>query len=152
MTIRGFEALKQELEHLKKDERRSVIKAIADARALGDLSENAEYHAARERQSFIEGRISDLEDKIARSEVIDVTKLKGSSVKFGVTVTLHDEDAGEEISYQITGVDEASIEGGRLSITSPLAKALIGKEEGDQVEVRTPNGPKHYEIVKVAYI
>ena len=152
MTSSGYVKLQQELEHLKKYERPAVIKAIAEARAHGDLSENAEYHAAKEKQGFIEGRISELESKIARAEIIDVTKLSGSSVKFGATVTLLDEDSEEEITYQITGVDEADIGKGLLSISSPLAKAIIGKEIGHQVEVKTPNGRKSYEILKIKFI
>jgi transcription elongation factor GreA len=152
MTTTGFSRLQEELEHLKKVERRAVIKAIADARALGDLSENAEYHAAREKQGFIEGRISEIESKIARAEVIDVTKLSGSSVKFGATVTLFDEDSEEETTYQITGIDEADIGKGLLSISSPLAKAIIGKEVGHQVEVKTPSGRKSYEILNIQFI
>lgn len=151
MTVDGFERLKQELSHLKKVERQAVIKAIADARALGDLSENAEYHAAREKQGFIEGRITELESKIARAEVIDISKLTGTTVKFGASVTLFDEDTEQEITYQIMGIDEADISKGLLSISSPLAKALIGKDIGDRVEVRTPNGSKGYEILKVIF-
>ncbi|ARN84738.1 transcription elongation factor GreA [Candidatus Nucleicultrix amoebiphila] len=151
MTVDGFERLKQELSHLKKVERQAVIKAIADARALGDLSENAEYHAAREKQGFIEGRITELESKIARAEVIDISKLTGTTVKFGASVTLYDEDTEQETTYQIMGIDEADISKGLLSISSPLAKALIGKDIGDRVEVRTPNGSKGYEILKVIF-
>jgi transcription elongation factor GreA len=128
-----------------------VIRQIAEAREHGDLSENAEYHAARERQSFIEGRVAELEDKIARAEIIDVSKLSGKQVKFGATITVVDEDTEEKNSYQIVGPDEADIREKRLSITSPLARAVIGKKVGDTVEVTTPNGSKSYEIVKVAF-
>jgi transcription elongation factor GreA len=128
-----------------------VIRAIAEARDHGDLSENAEYHAARERQSFIEGRVAELEDKIARAEVIDVSKLSGKQVMFGATITVVDEDTDERNSYQIVGPDEADVKAKRLSITSPLARAVIGKKVGDTVEVTTPNGSKSYEIVKVAF-
>lgn len=151
MTAEGYNRLEEELRHLKQAERPAVIKAIAEARDHGDLSENAEYHAARERQSFIEGRVAELEDKIARAEVIDISKLSGKQVMFGATVTLVDEDTDEKSSYQIVGPDEADIRSKRLSITSPLARALIGKTTGDNVEVTTPNGSKSYEIVRVAF-
>ena len=151
MTAEGYNRLEEELKHLKHAERPAVIKAIAEARDHGDLSENAEYHAARERQSFIEGRVAELEDKIARAEVIDISKLSGKQVMFGATVTLVDEDTDEKSSYQIVGPDEADIRSKRLSITSPLARALIGKTTGDNVEVTTPNGSKSYEIVRVAF-
>jgi len=151
MTAEGYNRLEEELKHLKHSERPAVIKAIAEARDHGDLSENAEYHAARERQSFIEGRVAELEDKIARAEVIDISKLSGKQVMFGATVTLVDEDTDEKSSYQIVGPDEADIRSKRLSITSPLARALIGKTTGDNVEVTTPNGSKSYEIVRVAF-
>jgi len=151
MTAEGYNRLEEELKHLKHLERPAVIKAIAEARDHGDLSENAEYHAARERQSFIEGRVAELEDKIARAEVIDISKLSGKQVMFGATVTLVDEDTDEKSSYQIVGPDEADIRSKRLSITSPLARALIGKTTGDNVEVTTPNGSKSYEIVRVAF-
>jgi len=151
MTAEGYSRLEEELRHLKGVERPAVIRAISEARDHGDLSENAEYHAARERQSFIEGRVAELEDKIARAEVIDVGKLSGKEVKFGATVTLLDEDTDENASYQIVGQDEADIAARRLSITSPLARALIGKRVGDAVEVTTPGGSKSYEIVKIAF-
>lgn len=151
MTAPGFNRLQEELKQLKSVERPAVIKAIAEAREHGDLSENAEYHAARERQSFIEGRVSELEDKISRAEVIDPAKLSGNVVKFGATITLADEDTDEETTYQIVGQDESDIRAGRLSIQSPLARALIGKSLGDSVEVSTPGGSKLYEIVKVAF-
>jgi transcription elongation factor GreA len=151
MTADGFQRLEEELRHLKQTERPAVIRQIAEAREHGDLSENAEYHAARERQSFIEGRVAELEDKIARAEVIDVSKLSGKQIKFGATITVVDEDTDEKNSYQIVGPDEADIREKRLSITSPLARAVIGKKVGDTVEVTTPNGSKSYEIVKVAF-
>lgn len=151
MTGDGFQRLEEELRHLKLNERPAVIRQIAEAREHGDLSENAEYHAARERQSFIEGRVAELEDKISRAEVIDVSKLSGKQIKFGATITVVDEDTDERNSYQIVGPDEADIREKRLSITSPLARAVIGKKVGDTVEVTTPNGSKSYEIVKVAF-
>jgi transcription elongation factor GreA len=151
MTAEGLTRLETELKHLKAVERPSIIRAIAEARDHGDLSENAEYHAARERQSFIEGRIGELEDKISRAEVIDVSKLSGKVIKFGAKVTLADEDTDEESTYQIVGAEEADIDQGRLSVTSPLARALIGKQTGDSVEVTTPRGSKAYEITKVRY-
>ncbi|BBK35614.1 transcription elongation factor GreA [Allostella sp. ATCC 35155] len=151
MTAGGYESLVEEMKRLKSVDRPEVIRAIAEAREHGDLSENAEYHAARERQSFIEGRLAELEDKIARAEVIDVSKLSGDVVKFGATVTLADEDTDEETSYQIVGEDEADIKAQRLSVTSPLARALIGKQTGESVEVATPRGAKSYEIIKVEF-
>ena len=151
MTAEGYNRLEEELRHLKSVERPAVIRAIAEARDHGDLSENAEYHAARERQSFIEGRVAELEDKIARAEVIDVSKLSGKEVKFGVTVTLLDEDTDEKASYQIVGQDEADIAARRLSVTSPLARALIGKRVGDTIEVTTPGGSKSYKITRIAF-
>ena len=151
MTAEGFARLEEELKHLKGVERPAVIRAIAEAREHGDLSENAEYHAARERQSFIEGRVAELEDKIARAEVIDVSKLSGKAIKFGAKVTLADEDTDEETTYQIVGAEEADIDKGRLSITSPLARALIGKSKGANVEVVTPGGAKAYEVKKVEW-
>lgn len=151
MTLDGYTRLQEELKRLKTTERPNIIKAIAEARDHGDLSENAEYHAARERQGFIEGRIMELEDKIARTEVIDVSKLSGKVVKFGAKVTLADEDTDEEQTFQIVGEDEADVSQGRLSVTSPLARALIGKGKGDSVEVSTPRGAKSYEVVKVAF-
>jgi transcription elongation factor GreA len=151
MTMSGFGRLEEELKNLKGVERPAVIKAIAAAREHGDLSENAEYSAARERQSFIEGRIQELEDKISRADVIDVSKLEGTTVKFGATVTLLDDDTEEKVIYQIVGEDEGDIKAGLLSITSPLARALINKTVKDTVEVSTPKGAKSYEVVKVAY-
>jgi transcription elongation factor GreA len=151
MTLEGLQRLETELKQLKTIERPAIIRAIAEARDHGDLSENAEYHAARERQSFLEGRVAELEDKIARAEVIDVSKLSGKVIKFGAKVTLADEDTGDENTYQIVGAEEADIDQGRLSVTSPLARALIGKQTGDSVEVTTPGGSKAYEITRVRY-
>lgn len=151
MTVDGYTRIQEELKRLKSVDRPAIIRAIAEARDHGDLSENAEYHAARERQSFIEGRVMELEDKIARAEVIDVSKLSGSVVKFGATVTLADEETDEEQVFQIVGEDEADISQGRLSVTSPLARALIGKGTGESVEVTTPRGAKSYEVVTVDF-
>jgi transcription elongation factor GreA len=151
MTTGGYERLQEELKNLKSVERPAINQAIASAREHGDLSENAEYHAARERQSFVEGRIGELEDKISRAQVIDVSKLDGKTVKFGATVTIADEETDEESTYQIVGELEADISAGLLSITSPLARALIGKTVGDSVEVATPRGSKDYEVVKVKF-
>ncbi|MFN4310367.1 MAG: transcription elongation factor GreA [Ferrovibrio sp.] len=151
MTATGYQRLEAELKNLKTVERPAVIRAISEAREHGDLSENAEYHAAKERQGWIESRILELEDKLRRAEVIDVSKLSGDKVKFGATVVLADEDSGEESTYQIVGADEADIKSGLLSITAPLARALVGKAEGDTVEVTTPGGAKAYEIVSVEY-
>lgn len=151
MTEDGLNRLKAELERLKTEERPDIIRALADARDHGDLAENAEYHAARERQSFIEGRMAEIEDKIRRAQVIDVSKLSGKVVKFGATVTVADEDTDERATYQIVGTDEADIREGLLSITSPLARALIGKKKGDSVEVATPSGTKAFEIVSVRF-
>ncbi len=152
MTAAGFARLEEEYKRLKSVDRPEVIVAIAEAREHGDISENAEYHAARERQSFIEGRLAELEDKISRAEVIDPQTLTGKNVKFGATVTLADEETDEKATYQIVGEDEADIKDRRLSITSPLARALIGKKVGDSVEVTTPGGSKSYEIVKVKFV
>jgi len=151
MTAEGLARLEEELKHLRSQERPAVIRAIAEARAHGDLSENAEYHAARERQSFIEGRIAELEDKLSRAEIIDISKLSGSTIMFGATVKLIDEDTEEEKIYQIVGESEADVKSGKVSITSPIARALIGKKSGDSVEVNTPGGGKSYEIVDVAF-
>lgn len=151
MTPKGFAALDTELKQLKSVERPAIIKAIAEAREHGDLSENAEYHSAREKQSFIEGRIKELEGSIGLAEVIDPKKLSGS-IKFGATVDLVDEDTEEKKSFQIVGEAEADIEKGLLNIKSPLARALIGKEEGDSVEVKTPGGTRDYEILNVKYV
>jgi transcription elongation factor GreA len=151
MTSDGFDRLEVELKRLKTVERPDVIKAIATAREHGDLSENAEYHAAKERQAFIEGRVGELEEKIRLAEVIDVSQLSGKTVKFGAWVTLADEDTDEETTYQIVGEHEADIKEGLLSITSPLARALISKSVGDSVEVPTPKGAKAYEVIKVKF-
>lgn len=150
MTRSGFEALETELKHLKTTERPAIIQAIAEAREHGDLSENAEYHSAKEKQSFIEGRIKELEGAISLADVIDPSKLSGP-IKFGATVTLVDEDTDEEKTYQIVGEYEANIEAGLLNIKSPIARALIGKEEGDSVDVRTPGGEKSYEVLNIVY-
>ncbi len=152
MTAEGYQRLEVELKHLRQVERPDIIRAIAEAREHGDLSENAEYHAARERQSFIEGRIGELEEKISRAEVIDPSKLGGKTVKFGATVTVIDEDTDEKNTYQIVGEDEADVAKGKLAITAPISRALIGKAVGDSVEVRTPKGEKAYEIVKVKFV
>lgn len=151
MTAEGHAALDAELKRLKTEERPSIIAAIAEARGHGDLSENAEYHAAKERQSFIEGRVAEIEDKMARAQVIDVSKLSGKQVKFGATVSLLDEDNGAKSKYKIVGEDEADVSLGKISVTSPIARALIGKEEGDIIEVMAPGGAKSYEIIKVKF-
>jgi len=151
LTSRGFKELDAELKVLKSVERPAVIKAIAEAREHGDLSENAEYHAAREKQSFIEGRIKELESIIGLADVIDVSKMSGS-IKFGATVTLVDEDTDEEKTYQIVGEPEANIEKNLLNIKSPIARALIGKEEGDSVEVKAPGGARSYEVLDVKFV
>jgi transcription elongation factor GreA len=152
MTAEGYQALDDDLKRLKTLERPAVIAAISEARALGDLSENAEYHAAKERQGWIEGQIADIEDRMARAQVIDVSKLSGSQVKFGATVSVVDEDTEDQARYQIVGEHEANVRAGRISITSPIARAMIGKEPGDVVEVNTPGGVKAYEIVNVEWI
>ena len=151
MTAEGLKSLHAELERLK-NERPAISKALETAREHGDISENAEYHAAKERQGFIEARVADLEDAIRRAEVIDVSKLSGKAVKFGATVKLADEDTDETATYRIVGADEADISEGLLSITSPLAQALIGKEKGESVVVNTPRGAKAYEIISVKYV
>ena len=151
MTRGGFVALDAELKVLKSVERPAVIRAIAEAREHGDLSENAEYHAAREKQSFIEGRVKELEALLSLAEVIDPTKFSGA-IKFGATVVLVDEDTDEQKTYQIVGEPEADIEHGRLNIRSPLARALIGKDEGDSVEVKTPGGRRGYEVISVRFV
>ena len=151
LTLNGFESLNEELKHLKSNERPNIIRAIAEAREHGDLSENAEYHAAREKQSFIEGRIKELQGVISLAEVIDPKKLSGS-IKFSATVTIIDEDSEEKKVYQIVGEPEATIENKKLNIKSPLARALIGKEIGDNVEVKSPGGTKYYEITHIEYI
>ncbi|MGB8366061.1 MAG: transcription elongation factor GreA [Rhizomicrobium sp.] len=152
MTAGGFKALEDEINHLKTVERPAIIRMIAEARAHGDLSENAEYHAAKERQAFIEGRVMELEDKVGRADVIDVSKLSGTTVKFGATVTLVDEDTDAKVKYQIVGDMEADAKRGRISISSPIARALIGKSKGDTVEVAAPGGARSYEILKVEFV
>jgi transcription elongation factor GreA len=151
MTRDGLVQLEDELKRLRTEERPAVIRAIAEAREHGDLSENAEYHAARERQSFIEGRMVELEDIISRAQVIDTTGLSGDIVRFGATVSLCDEDTDEESTYRLVGSHEADAANGRLSVTSPLGRALIGKKLGDVVEVSAPRGSRSYEIVKIVY-
>lgn len=152
MTAEGYQALDEELKRLKTVERPAVIAAIGEARAHGDLSENAEYHAAKDRQGWIEGQIAEIEDKMARAQVIDVSKLSGKQVKFGATVSVVDEDTEEKARYQIVGEHEANVKAGKVSITSPIARAMIGKESGDTVEVNTPSGVKAYEITKVEWV
>jgi len=151
MTSAGYAMLEKELKQRTSEERPRIIAAIAEARAHGDLSENAEYHAAKEQQSLNEGRISELEDKLGRAEVIDVTKLSGNTVKFGAKVKLVDEDTEEEKTYTIVGDVEADVKAGRISISSPIARALIGKAVGDSVEVTAPGGARAYEIIEVVY-
>ncbi len=151
MTLQGYEALQTELKQLKGTERPAIIQAIAEAREHGDLSENAEYHAARERQSFVEGRIAELEDKTSRAEIIDPAKLSGDQIMFGATVVVADCDTDEEKKYQIVGESESDIAAGKLAITSPMARALIGKSVGDTIEVHTPGGTKDYEVVTVEF-
>ncbi len=151
MTAAGHAALEAELQRRQAEERPAIIQAISEARAHGDLSENAEYHSAKEQQSLNEGRISELEDLLSRAEVIDVSKLSGSTVKFGATVKLADEDTDDESTYQIVGDQEADVKEGRISISSPIARALIGKSKGDSVEVTTPGGAKSYEILSVKF-
>ena len=152
MTAEGYQALDDDLKRLKTLERPAVIAAISEARAHGDLSENAEYHAAKERQGWIEGQIADIEDRMARAQVIDVSKLSGTQVKFGATVSVVDEDTEDAARYQIVGEHEADVKAGKVSITSPIARAMIGKETGDVVEVITPGGVKASEILKVEWV
>ena len=151
MTTEGLAPLQDELRRLKSEERPAIIKAISEAREHGDLSENAEYHAAKERQGFVEGRIQELEDIISRADVIDVSKLSGSTVKFGATVTVADEDTDEEVTYQIVGPYEADLAKKRISVQSPIARAMIGRSVGDSTEVKAPGGIKSYEIVEIKY-
>lgn len=152
ITQRGAEQLREEIRRLKSSERPRIVQAIAEARAHGDLKENAEYHAAKEEQGFVEGRIREIEAKLSTAEIIDVTRFGATGkVIFGATVNIVDEGAGSEITYQIVGEDEADISAGRLSVTSPLAKALIGRQSGDSVDITTPGGAKGYEVVKVRY-
>jgi transcription elongation factor GreA len=152
MTAEGFQSLDSELRRLKTQERPAVTAAISEARQHGDLSENAEYHAAKERQGWIESRIAEIEDRMARAQIIDVSKLSGTQVKFGATVIVVDEDTEEEARYQIVGEHEADVRAGKISIASPIARAMIGKETGDVVEVNTPGGVKAYEILKVEWV
>ena len=152
MTAGGFVSLKEELRWRQQEERQRIIEAISEARSHGDLSENAEYHSAKEAQSLNEGRINELEDLVARAEVIDISKLSGSKIKFGATVVLVDDDTEEQKTYQIVGDQEADVRSGRISISSPIARALIGKEVGDAIEVNAPGGARGYEIVKVNFI
>lgn len=151
MTVEGFKTLEAELHRLKSEERPRIIAAISEARAHGDLSENAEYHSAKEQQGFNEARVGELEDKLSRAEVIDTSKLSGDAVKFGATVSLADEDTGDKVKYKIVGENEASVRDGKISIGSPIARALIGKSKGDSVEVTTPKGSRSYEILKVEW-
>ena len=151
MTIEGHKRLEEELHRLKSVERPRIIQAIAEARAHGDLSENAEYHSAKEQQGLNEARVADLEDKLSRAEVIDPLKQSGDHVKFGATVTLEDEDTGEKVKYKIVGEDEAAVREGKISIGSPIARAMIGKAKGDVVEVTTPRGSRSYEILKLEW-
>ncbi len=152
MTPAGYQALSEELKQRSSEERPRIIAAISEARAHGDLSENAEYHAAKEQQSLNEGRISELEEKLSRAEVIDVTKMSGNTIKFGATVTMVDEDTEEEKTYQIVGDVEADLKKGKISLSSPIARALIGKQVEDSVEVTAPGGSKSYEILEIKYI
>jgi len=151
MTIEGFTLLESELQRLKAVERPRIIAAISEARAHGDLSENAEYHAAKEQQGYNEAKVAELEDKLSRADVIDISKLSGDSVKFGATVQLVDEDTDEKATYKIVGEYEADVKKAKISITSPIARALIGKKKGDSVEVTTPKGARAYEILKVGF-
>ena len=152
ITKSGYDALNAELKTMKDVERPGIIRAIAEARAHGDLSENAEYHSAKERQGFIEGRIKELESLISRADVIEPAKMSGAIIRFGATVDLVDEETDEERTYQIVGEPEADISNGRLNMRSPLARALIGKEEGDSIEVATPGGTRSYEVLAVRYV
>jgi transcription elongation factor GreA len=151
MTAEGHAAMMEEVKHLKSVERPRIIKAIEEARSHGDLSENAEYHAAKEQQGWTEARVAELEDKLSRAEIIDITKLSGDTVKFGAKVTLIDEETEDQTSYQIVGEFEADVKKGKISVSSPIARAIIGKKTGDSVEVSTPGGGKSYEIAKVAW-
>jgi transcription elongation factor GreA len=151
MTLEGFRNLELELHRLKAEERPRIIQAISEARALGDLSENAEYHAAKEAQGQNEARVADMEDKLSRAEVIDTSSLSGTTVKFGATVTVVDEDTDEKVKYQIVGDTEANVRDGKISISSPIARALIGKSKGDAIEVITPKGARSYELLKIEW-
>jgi transcription elongation factor GreA len=151
LTVKGAARLREELEHLKSVKRPAVINAIAEARAHGDLKENAEYHAAKEQQGITEARMADLEDKLSRADIIDVSKLKGDQVMFGATVTLIDEDTDDKVKYRVVGEVEADVKKGKISITSPLARALLGKRKNNIVEVSTPGGGKSYKVLKVEF-
>lgn len=151
MTIEGYKKLEDELYRLKSEERPRIIQAIAEARAHGDLSENAEYHAAKEAQGLNEARVAELEDRISRADIIDTAKLSGSTVKFGATVTLVDEDTDEKVKYKIVGDFEANVKDGKISISSPIARALIGKSKGESAEVTTPKGARSYEVLKIEW-
>jgi transcription elongation factor GreA len=151
MTVEGFRTLEAELQRLKSEERPRIIQAISEARSHGDLSENAEYHAAKEQQGFNEARVADIEDRISRADVIDTSKLSGNTVKFGATVTLVDEDTDEKVKYKIVGDFEASVRDGKISISSPIARALIGKSKNDSAEVTTPKGARSYQILKIEW-
>lgn len=152
LTTEGFARLEAELKQLKNVERPAVVMAIAEAREHGDLKENAEYHAARDKQSFIEGRVKELEAVISRAEVLDPKDLSGDTIKFGATIKMVDEESEEEVTYQIVGEYEASLEQGRIANTAPIARALMGKKAGDNVEVKTPKGTRYYEVLMVAYV
>lgn len=151
MTVEGYKAIETELHRLKSEERPRIIQAISEARSHGDLSENAEYHAAKEAQGLNEAKVAELEDKMNRAEIVDTSKLSGATVKFGATVTLSDEDTDEKVKYKIVGDLEANVRDGKISISSPIARALIGKSKGDTAEVTTPKGPRSYEILKVEW-
>jgi transcription elongation factor GreA len=151
MTVEGFQKLEAELHRLKAEERPRIIQQISDAREHGDLSENAEYHAAKEAQGLNEARVAELEDKIGRAEIIDPAKLSGTTVKFGATVTLTDEDSGDKVKYKIVGEHEADVKNGKISVNSPIARALIGKSKGESTEVTTPRGARSYEILKIEF-
>jgi transcription elongation factor GreA len=151
MTVEGYKVLETELQRLKSEERPRIIQAIAEARAHGDLSENAEYHAAKEAQGLNESRVAELEDKIGRAEIVDTSKLSGTTIKFGATVTLVDEDTEEKVKYKIVGDLEANVRDGKISISSPISRALIGKSKGETAEVTTPKGPRSYEVLKIEW-
>jgi len=151
MTIEGYRKLETELHRLKTEERPRIIQQISEARDHGDLSENAEYHAAKDAQGLNEARVADIEDKVARAEIIDTSKLSGTTVKFGATVTLEDEESGDKVKYKIVGEDEANLRDGKISISSPIARALIGKSKGESAEVTTPRGARSYEVLKVEF-
>src|SRR3977135_2114676 len=151
MTVEGFKKLEAELHRLKAEERPRIIQQISDAREHGDLSENAEYHAAKDAQGLNEAKVAEIEDKIGRADVIDTSKLSGSTVKFGATVSLEDEDSGDKVKYRIVGEHEANVREGKISISSPIARALIGKSKGEAAEVTTPKGARSYAVLKVEY-